>query len=187
MRFASGTGVHHDQAMNRRGVGDPLIDRGRPQLAAERTLEPSFDIAAVYAEHRTRLIRLATGVTLNREVGEELVQDAFAALQRHAATVDDPLAYLHRTVVNLGIQRIRRRATAARHPQNPVPPTHNPEIDETWDMVIALPPRQRAVVLMRYWLDLSERQIAEQLDWPPGTVKSTLHRALLRLKKDLLP
>jgi RNA polymerase sigma factor (sigma-70 family) len=51
--------------------------------------------------------------------------------------------------------------------------------------VTKLPVRERAVVVLRYWQDLSEADIANALGWPRGTVKSTLHRALNRLKKEL--
>ncbi len=65
--------------------------------------------------------------------------------------------------------------------------TVNPEIDETWGAVAELPPRERAVIVLRYWLDLSEADIAASLGWPNGTVKSTLHRALRRLREELQP
>ena len=61
----------------------------------------------------------------------------------------------------------------------------NPEIDETWIAVTRLPARERAVVVLRFWLDWSEADIAASLEWPAGTVKSTLHRALKRLKKEI--
>ena len=61
----------------------------------------------------------------------------------------------------------------------------NPEIDETWSAVCRLPVRERSVVVLRYWLDWSEAEIAASLEWPAGTVKSTLHRALKRLEKEL--
>ena len=48
-----------------------------------------------------------------------------------------------------------------------------------------LPPRQRAVVTMRFWDDMTVEAIADTLDWPIGSVKSTLHRALRHLKEDL--
>ena len=63
--------------------------------------------------------------------------------------------------------------------------TDIPEIDETWQAVARLPVRQRAVVTLRFWEDLPEMEIAAALSWPAGTVKSTLHRALKRLKEDL--
>ena len=63
--------------------------------------------------------------------------------------------------------------------------TVSPEVDDTWQAVAALPARERAVVVLRYWQDMSENEIASTLGWPNGTVKSTLHRALNRLKREL--
>jgi len=144
-----------------------------------------FDIDGLYRQHRVRLTRLATAITLNHSLAEEVVQDAFAGLYDKRGSVDNPEGYLQRSVVNLSIKILRRRRVAKEHPPAAAPLTYNPEIDETWQAVTQLPPRQRAVVALRYWNDLSEAQIAATLGWPAGTVKSTLHRALKRLKEQL--
>jgi RNA polymerase sigma factor (sigma-70 family) len=65
--------------------------------------------------------------------------------------------------------------------------TNLPDLNETWVAVTKLPARQRAVVALRFWSDMSEVEIANALGWPAGTVKSTLHRALKQLRKDLAP
>lgn len=67
-------------------------------------------------------------------------------------------------------------------PVRPIANATNPEIDEAWALVAQLPAQQRAVVVLRFWEDLSQEQIAGVLDIPLGTVKSTLHRALRTLK-----
>lgn len=158
-------------------VGDPLIVRGpRPAVSL---------VEVLYRTHRVRLFRLATAITLDRSLAEEVVQDAFAGLNRHGQHVSNPEGYLQRSVVNLSIKLLRRRAVAARHPLAPAPVTNIPELDETWNVVKQLPPRQRAVIILRYWNDLSEEAIAQTLGWPKGTVKSTLHRALEHLRKGL--
>ena len=64
-------------------------------------------------------------------------------------------------------------------------PASSPEIDETWTSVLGLPATQRAVVLLRFWQDMTIDAIAETLGWPAGSVKSTLHRALKNLKEQL--
>lgn len=156
---------------------DPLLARRQPASA--------IDVDALYRLHRTRLTRLAAAIALDHSLAEEVVQDAFAGLHRHRADVENPEAYLQRSVVNLGIKLLRRRAVAGRHPLPVAPVTDNPEVDETWAVVCRLPARQRAVVALRYWSDLSEADIAATLGWPAGTVKSTLHRALARLKEEL--
>lgn len=60
-----------------------------------------------------------------------------------------------------------------------------PEIDEAWHAVMRLPAKQRAVVVLRFWQDMTIEAIAETLCRPAGSVKSTLHRALRRLEEDL--
>lgn len=162
-------------------LGDPLLG-ARP--GARRT-STSLDLDSLYRVHRRRLLNLAAAITLDRSVAEEVVHDAFAGLQRRAVEVDEPVRYLHRSVVNQALSVIRRRRTAASHPISPAGSVTNPEIDETWSAVCRLPVRERSVVVLRYWLDWSEADIAASLGWPAGTVKSTLHRALKRLEKEL--
>ena len=60
-----------------------------------------------------------------------------------------------------------------------------PEIDETWTAVLRLPSKQRAVVVLRFWQDMTIDGIADALGWPAGSAKSTLHRALKHLKEEL--
>lgn len=161
---------------------DPLL-----RAAASRaTMDAApVDVTALYREHRRRLMGLAAAITLDAAVAEEMVHEAFIGLQRHAATVENPVGYLQRSVVNLSINLIRRRRVAARHPVVVPPPASSPEVDETWAAVVRLPPRQRAVVALRFWQDMTIDGIAATLDWPPGSVKSTLHRALKRLEEEL--
>lgn len=162
-------------------VGDPLLRS--PADNAQGV--GSAEIERIYADHHLRLKHLAAAITLDRSVAEEVVHDAFLALQQRRTTIRNPLAYLHRSVVHGSIGIIRRRRTAARYPMPLAQPTINPEIDETWAAVAELPARERAVVVLRFWQDMSEADIATTLQWPNGTVKSTLHRALKRLRKEL--
>jgi RNA polymerase sigma factor (sigma-70 family) len=143
------------------------------------------DVEALYVEHRVRLLGLAAAITLDRAVAEEIVQDAFAGLQRHVDGIDNPVGYLQRSVVNISVNLVRRRQVAARHPAVPVLAANTPEVDETWLKVLDLPAKQRAVVLLRFWQDMTIDAIAETLGWPSGSVKSTLHRALKNLKEEL--
>ncbi len=165
-------------------AGEPLlIDSGSGTENRERVDVDDTDV--VFREHSRRLVHLAAAITLDRWLAEEVVQDAFAGLHANAAEVDDPVGYLQRSVVNRSVSVIRRRKVAHRHPAPVGRPTIDPEIDETWNLVAELPVRERAAVVLRYWLDLSERDIADHLGWPAGTVKSTLHRALKRLRRQL--
>lgn len=162
---------------------ESALHRSRPALPQPTMI----DVETMYRRHAVRLTRLATAITLDRSVAEEVVQDAFAGLHRRAATIDRPEAYLQRSVVNLSVKVLRRRRVADRQHLDPPPLTHLPELDDTWSAVVQLPPRQRAVVALRFWEELSEGEMAEVLGWPAGTIKSTLHRALRRLKEELQP
>jgi DNA-directed RNA polymerase specialized sigma24 family protein len=153
---------------------------GDPLLEVQQDDRNSMDLDALYREHADRLVHLATSITFDRAVAEEVVQEAFVGLHQAGSRVHNPGGYLRRSVVNLSIKSIRRRQTAGRYRPPPQPTTSIPEIDEGWNAVQRL-----AVVALRYWEDLSEAEIAAVLGWPPGTVKSTLHRALKRLKKEI--
>jgi RNA polymerase sigma factor (sigma-70 family) len=143
------------------------------------------DVGALYREHRKRLLGLAAAITLDPAVAEEVVQDAFIGLQQHHATIENPIGYLQRSVINRSVNVIRRRRRAAARPVLAVPPASTPEIDETWAAVVRLPPKQRAVIVLRFWQDMTIDAIADALGWPSGSVKSTLHRALKRLEEGL--
>lgn len=172
--------IHDDTIVS--VMGDPLLRQRPPRVSVA---PQPVAIETIYRDQRRRLVNLAAAITLDRSVAEEVVHDAFAGLQRRFDGIDDPVGYLHRSVVNHAISVIRRRRTAGRYAAPVAPVTMNPEIDETWAAVTKLPPRERAVVVLRYWLDWSEADIASSLGWPAGTVKSTLHRALKRLKKEI--
>ena len=161
---------------------DPLLGRG---ATADAQSIPDVDVAGLFRENRSRLLGLAAAILLDPTAAEEIVQDAFEGLQRHRSHVDNPLGYLQRSVVNLSVTMIRRRLVAARHPIPPAAPASMPEIDEAWAAVMRLPAKQRAIVVLRFWQDLSIDAIAETLGRPTGSVKSTLHRALKQLEREL--
>jgi RNA polymerase sigma factor (sigma-70 family) len=98
-----------------------------------------------------------------------------------------PTAYLRRSVVNGAINAGRRASRERRH----LPAAYElqsvsaPEVDELWPLVLALPARQRAVLVLRYYDHLNEAEIARVLDCPPGTVKSLAARALAALRKEM--
>ncbi len=168
---------------------DPLLRGNRP--AEVRGVPTSagadgLDVDALFRTHRPRLLGLAAAITLDRHIAEEVVQDAFAGLHRHRATIDRPVGYLQRSVINLSVDVVRRRRRTSAVP--PVPQTvvtGDVEIDDTWAAVARLPSRQRAVVALRFWEDMTVDAIAEVLDVPAGSVKSALHRAMKRLEEEL--
>jgi RNA polymerase sigma-70 factor (sigma-E family) len=148
---------------------------------------------AVYAGHYASLVRLACLTTGSLPAAEDLVQDAFVEWCRRGARVREPVPYLRRAVVSRCTSWVRRRRLERRH-------AHPPGDEATgwpagWDggadaaairaALARLTARQRAAVFLRYYLDLSEHEIADALDCRPGTVKSLLHRGLAAIKEDL--
>ena len=143
-------------------------------------------IEETYRELRLPLLRLAFLLTGSRETAEDAVQSAFASAHPRWSTIDDPRAYLRRSVVNLakdGHRREFRRRRLLR--PEPEPVTAVPELDETWALVRGLPATQRTVVVLHYYEDLPLVEIGRLLDRPASTVRSDLRRALARLRKDL--
>lgn len=154
----------------------------------------------LYAAHWGRLVRLA--VLLLHDVGaaEEVVQDSFVAMHRRWRWLRDPdkaLAYLRQTVVNRARSRLRHRAVEERHLRAEAARAALPSPDAgdgaaataRRDAVLralaALPDRQREVLALRYYLDLSEAEIADTLGISRGAVKSHASRGSTALRTSL--
>ncbi len=153
---------------------------------------PAADPAGVerlYRGQRLSMVRLALLLVDDRETAEDVAQDAFAALHRHwpaLASEDAALAYLRRCVVNGARSVLRRRRTVRRHPQPDEASLTADSADrrvllaEEHREVIAalrrLPTRQREVIVLRYWSELTEPQIAHALGISVGAVKSMASR-----------
>ncbi|WP_246209949.1 SigE family RNA polymerase sigma factor [Nocardioides piscis] len=154
------------------------------------------ELAELYAAHRLGLVRLAVLLVDDLASAEDVVQDAFTALARRSGGLRDPSAavgYLRVSVVNGARSMLRRRRTVRGYvPPRPLEP-EGPEDRavvaeehrELLDAVKALAPRQREVLVLRYWSGLSEAEIAHALGISPGTVKSTASRALDVLERIL--
>lgn len=134
------------------------------------------------------LVRLGRLLTGSQEQGEDLAQEAILGLLRHDAVIS-PKAYLRRSIVNLSINHTRRSIRERNYLQAlPAPdPVPAPAVDDLWPLVQTLPPRQRAVLVLRYYEDLSEADIAAILGCRPGTVKSLAARALAQLRQEITP
>jgi RNA polymerase sigma-70 factor (sigma-E family) len=170
---------------------------GRPAEGVP-IVDPAADLGLerLYDEHYVRLVRLAVLLVRDAGTAEEVVQDSFVAvyqrLQRPGA-LEDPLAYLRQTVVNRSRSVLRHRKVVDRHPSE-LPP-HGPGADEdvlrddrrraVLDALAELPRRQREVLSLRYFLDLSEREIAETLRISAGAVKSHASRGAAALRGHL--
>jgi RNA polymerase sigma-70 factor (sigma-E family) len=131
-------------------------------------------------------VRLAHLLSGDASVAEDLAQEAFVRMRERFDDVDAPWAYLRAAVVNAcrshhrsrGREAIRMRLVGAA-------PESQLGARELLDAVDALPYRQKAVIVLRYYEDLSEHDIALALGCRPGTVKSLASRALEHLAKEV--
>jgi RNA polymerase sigma-70 factor (sigma-E family) len=146
----------------------------------------------LYLSHAAGAVRLAYLLTGDRALAEDLVQDAFVRLAGRLAHLRDEGAfdaYLRRTVVNLVRSQFRRRRVERAYLERTPPESGRvdpgPDPDERealWRALGRLPVRQRAALVLRFYEDLSERQVAEVLRCPTGTVKSLVSRGLRNLR-----
>jgi len=163
---------------------------GRSELSrAERDIA----LSDLHREHYPGLVRLACVLLDERGAGEEVVQEAFVRVYESWARVDQPLTYLRSTVMNLARSRMRRRLVARRK----VEPASTPGISaeehvvllddhqEVLDAMRTLPRRQRECLVLRYYVDLSENDIAATLGISNGSVKSHSSRGLAALARRL--
>jgi RNA polymerase sigma-70 factor (sigma-E family) len=153
------------------------------------------DLGEVFREYQAELVRLAAFILGDRSTGEDVVQDVFVRMhQREHSQDGDPLPYLRAAVVNGCRSMLRRRRLIRRHAEkhSPCPPLTAEEaamLSEDRRQVLAalaaLPPRRREVLVLRFYLELSEAEIAATLGISPGTVKSTTARGLTALARTL--
>ena len=165
--------------------GVPIATDPRAEAALER----------LYDEHYVRLLRLAVLLVGDTGRAEEVVQDSFVAMfQRWDRLVGaDHPAYLRATVVNRSRSVLRHLRVVRRHPDEqplPDPGADDPVLagvrrEAVLAALAGLPRRQREVLALRYYLDLSEREIAGTLGISQGAVKSHTSRGAAALRATL--
>ena len=144
--------------------------------------------AAFYAAHRVDAARWAVALTGRRDMGEDLAQEALLRTAARLGSIDNPAAYLRRTVVNVcrswarSVAREQRRVDLA-HAGRPA--SVSAAGHELLDSLGRLGYKQRAAVVLRYWADWTDDQIAAALDCRPATVRVLLHRGLAALRAEL--
>lgn len=158
-----------------------VVDPGRPSLHAE--------VGDLYEARHADMVRLAYLLTGSRETAADVVQDSFVKVFRKWDSIRDPNAYLRKVVVNgcKSSHRRRKRERDRAAVAAGVDQVVDLEADEISDALAALPHRQRAAIVLRYYHDCSEREIAEVLGCRPGTVGSLLHRGLAQLREVIEP
>lgn len=142
---------------------------------------------ALFDRERTAMVRLAYLMVGTESVAEEVVQDAFTTVYLRWSELDNPGGYLRRCVVNGANRQLRRRRLERRKLPSIVEEPVDLEARELLDALAGLRPAWRAVVVLRFYGAMTQDEIAEVLDMRPGTVKSSLHRALDQLRKEIRP
>lgn len=140
------------------------------------------------------MVQLARLLAADLEMGDDIAQDAFVRLFEKRTEVQNPELYLRGTVVNLCRRAVRRAVIRRRWLSDPSGQLVGGRPDISKDAVDralilqslrSLSPRQREVVVFRYFLDLKEDEIAAALKISVGSVKAHRHRAIGRLRSDL--
>lgn len=147
--------------------------------------EPGFE--AIHTAHHDQIVRLAHLMVRSEAVAEELGQEAFLRLYSGFDDIKSPSGFLRAVVVRLAItwrsrrdmehERLRLVATSGQ--------TEVSEPDEMWDAIGRLRPERGAVLVLRYYADLSHRDIGRTLGCPTATARSRLRRALADLREEL--
>lgn len=154
------------------------------------------DLADLYREHHRQLVKLAVVLLDDPRDCEDVVQDAFVRVELARTRLREPdrlPAYLRSAVLNGARSRLRRRDVRARLAALPAPEPPATEggvlqRDSARAVLAALrclPARQRDALVLRYWLELSEVEIAATLGVAPGTVKTHVKRGLEALARML--
>jgi RNA polymerase sigma-70 factor (sigma-E family) len=160
------------------------------------TWDAATAVTALYSAHWRPLVRLAALLTGDASVAEEIVQDAFVALYRRWGKLGDPaaaLGYVRVAVVNGSRSRVRHRIVEERNRQPAAPDPAGPEevavrASEDARVLAALrtlPPRQQEVLVLRYYGDLSEAEIAATIGISRGSVKRHAFRGMAGLRERL--
>lgn len=146
--------------------------------------------AFIYARYEA-LLRYSYLLIGDRGAAEDLLQEVLVGLLRRSRRdrLEHPEAYVRRSLANAAVSRWRRqRFTTVQLRRSEVQiPDHRAENgiaeqDQMWQLIRQLPPKQRAVLVLRYYEDLSDSEICHLLDIAPGTVRSQLHKARMSLR-----
>ncbi|HEX6420175.1 MAG TPA: SigE family RNA polymerase sigma factor [Acidimicrobiales bacterium] len=183
-----------------RHPGEPAAAARAAGLAGPpaAAVAPADPLAALHREHYPALVRLASLVVGDRGVAEQLTQDAFVKLHQRwggLRRLDKAPAYLRSAVLNGARSHLRRQKVVERHDARrtvsaavPTPESAalgRAERDRVVDALSRLSGRQREALVLRYYLDLAEADIAAAMGVSAGSVKTHLHRGLAALAREL--
>ena len=176
---------------------EALTPVGLPQLRRSEPADRAELVSGLFSAHHRRLVGLAALLVDDRETAEDVVQEAFAGVYRRWRLLRDPdagLAYLNRAVVNGARDQLRRRRTVRSRlavlsggqdalASAEYSAVERDESERLWSAVTRLPLRQRQVLVLRFYLDQSEAEIASTLGVSPGSVKTHASRGLAALAR----
>ncbi len=151
-------------------------------------------------KYQVRAVRTAFFITQDEALAEDVVQDTFVRLYQRIRRFDEKRAfqpYLMRSVVNAALNAVRQRGKQLSFDADPaevegrladaISVESEIEFRQKADAIIQslskLSPRERAVIVQRYYLEMSEAEMAQKLDVAPGTIKWLLHTARRRLRE----
>ncbi len=181
-----------------RALSDPPGERAGAALRVLPAVPSDREAAvrALYETHHVDLVRFATFIMGDVHAAEDVTQEAFTRIYDAWDRLDDhdrAVAYLRATIVNLSRGRHRRRLVAERKQPPHLVAVQSAEDDAmgrvgrgaVLDAVSALPGRQRACVVMRHWLRMTEGEIAATLNVSIGSVRTHNRRGLETLQRKL--
>jgi RNA polymerase sigma-70 factor (sigma-E family) len=168
-------------------IANPAVTHAAVEWDADRA------VTAIYSEHYRSLVRLAAFLVRDNATAEEVVQDSFVAMHgawRRLRDTDKALSYLRQSVVNRSRSVLRHRIVVDKNTPKPPPDMpsaeHGAIIQLERSAVVtalrALPERQREALVLRYYGDMSEAQIASVMGISRGAVKSHTARAMSALR-----
>ena len=141
-------------------------------------------LISLYESERLRYIRVAYLITGRVDVAQELVQDAFLAVAPRWSTIEHPKAYLRTAVTNRARDHLRR-AKLDLERSEPAPDVVVDTPDELWDALERLDDRHRIAIVLRFYEDLPDDEIAEIIGCRPATVRSLVHRGIAALRREV--
>lgn len=167
-----------------------MVTAALPREGFEEPMTRQHETEAFDAFVRARLgplLRFGLALTGSHDAAADLVQDALerTLLRWSRIESDDPEGYVRRVMVNRNIslwRRLRRERLTDRVPEQEYDDRSAHPDQVLWQAIGQLPPRQRTVIALRYYEDMSEAQIADVLGIAPGTVKSQASRAMAKLR-----
>lgn len=158
------------------------MDLVSPESALD-TQAARFD--ALFGEQYAPMVRLAIFLVDQQAVAEEIVRDCFGRMWKTLSSIEDPVPYLRRSVVNASHGELRRRRVRRLYPDR-IEPGSVEQPEYLLDVLGSLPVRKRTALVLRFYVGLSTQEIADAMGVSTGTVKSTIHRALTDIRKALL-